>query len=360
MRIIDRYIVTSFLKTLLLCIGLFFSLFIIVDLFDRLDDFVFKKIPLHTIVTFYLTGLPVIFVNVTGPAMLVSSLLVLTTMNKNNEIAAFKSSGVSAYRLMLPFFLCGLLLWGLVYWVGETLVPKSNAAYQYITKFEFQSPERKKTKKIVNFGFSDTQRHLFFFEEINPYSDDVQHVTVLTEKPDGTLAEKITAVSGTWNRRVLDLHEVTVTRYTDGTPMPQAQPAVILVLDNSRSYYLRFGPPSEYMSRAQLWQYIQSIAQIKKHLLPELLADYHAKASLPFSVFLLLVLGVCSAFQSRHRGGPLLSVALSAVLFAAFYLAMSLSLASGKGGLLSPVTAAWLPNALLAVISAVLFFRIRT
>jgi lipopolysaccharide export LptBFGC system permease protein LptF len=59
------------------------------------------------------------------------------------------------------------------------------------------------------------------------------------------------------------------------------------------------------------------------------------------------------------RSGPLRSVGLALLLVVAFYFAREISLRLGDGGRISPVLAAWLANAIFAVVGAVLLWRAR-
>lgn len=361
-RIIDKHILTNFLRNLILCIGMFTCIFIIVDIFDRLDDFVSKKIPIMTILTFYWNYVPVIFVTIASPASLVSALYVLGAMVKHNEISALKSSGVSAYRIMLPILIAGLCLWGILFLINEQWVPKANATWQYMTKFEFQSVERKKTKKVTNFGFSDTRGNLFFLEQINPYTKELSNITILSEDPNGEVTQKITAPKGTWEDRIIVLETASIYDYTQEMhPTPYILDHKNILMDQPSRFYIRFGDQSEFMNRKRLRKYIRTLSRIKTHLVPGLMVDYHSKIAYPFSSFLILLIGVFCAFQNRNnKGGALVSVGLSGIMFFSYFILLSLSTASGKGGLIPPLIAAWIPNSVLFVVAIITGLRVKT
>lgn len=360
LKIIDKYILKQFLKNFSLCLLMFASIFIIVDVFDRLDDFIEKGISLFTIGKFYLNYTPVTFVTIVPPASLVSALYVLGNMNKTNEITALKSSGMSVYRILMPFFVCAAVLWGMVFFINEQFVPSSNATWQYMTKFEFQSKERKKTRKIHNFGFADTKGHLFYVEEINPYTKQMRNVTILSENNKGEITEKLTAKTASWHKTQLTFNDVFIFDYSKKALAPEQKSTFSLTLNKRVDFFIRFGALSEFMNRSQLKQYMQSLSKLKQHLIPELLVDYHSKLALPISSVLILLLGIFCAFQTQKRGGALLSVGLSAMLFFGFYIVLSLATASGKGGILPPLVAAWLPNTVLFIAAIILAKRIKT
>ena len=61
-----------------------------------------------------------------------------------------------------------------------------------------------------------------------------------------------------------------------------------------------------------------------------------------------------------HRAGPAYGVAVSLATTIIFLMMVQLSKAVGAGGVVPPVLAAWLPNALFGLGGMILFARART
>ena len=59
-------------------------------------------------------------------AILIATVMTFTLMQKNNEITALKASGVSIYRLTIPFFIIGILLTITMFYFENIVVTKSN------------------------------------------------------------------------------------------------------------------------------------------------------------------------------------------------------------------------------------------
>lgn len=76
-------------------------------------------------------------------SLLISSVKVLTSLNKRNELLALQAAGIPLHRLTRPFFFVGLICVGLSYANFEILAPKS---LNYIDHFE-QKQFKKKSKK---------------------------------------------------------------------------------------------------------------------------------------------------------------------------------------------------------------------
>ena len=104
LRIVDRYLLREFLLSLLLGLTTFVGIYLVVDLFERIDTFVDHKASPLTVATYYLYGLPVIIVQVLPVAMLLSSLFSVGLLAKHRELTAMKSAGLSLYRILWPIF----------------------------------------------------------------------------------------------------------------------------------------------------------------------------------------------------------------------------------------------------------------
>ena len=126
MKIIDRYLIREFLKTMLLALVSFVLLFILVDVFEKLDIFIDAKAKAWMVAFYYLYQIPYILVLTLPVAMLLASMGTISQMSRNYEIVALKSSGISLNRIFMPLLVLGLLVSLLVLGFGETVVPFTN------------------------------------------------------------------------------------------------------------------------------------------------------------------------------------------------------------------------------------------
>ena len=58
MRILDRYLLNGFFHALLYCLALFFVLFVVIDVFNNLDEFLKNSVSLDIILRYYAYSLP--------------------------------------------------------------------------------------------------------------------------------------------------------------------------------------------------------------------------------------------------------------------------------------------------------------
>ena len=74
MRIIDRYITSSIITIFISMIMVFCFLYILIDVFSQMEDFIEKKVALQVILQYYSSFLPIILINTSPMACLIATL----------------------------------------------------------------------------------------------------------------------------------------------------------------------------------------------------------------------------------------------------------------------------------------------
>ena len=74
-QIMERYVMRSFLQPLMFCLVAFFTLWIVMDLLDNMQDFQENKIGNWQIALYYLKMMPFIYVTVAPITLLLFTLL---------------------------------------------------------------------------------------------------------------------------------------------------------------------------------------------------------------------------------------------------------------------------------------------
>src|SRR5690606_21566227 len=139
LKILDRYLLGQFLSWSAIGLATFVLLFVVVDLFEKIDIFVDYKTSLPTIVRFYAYGLTTIITQVLPVALLLGALLSLGQLRKFGELTAMQASGRSPWRLAVPLLLAALLLSILQYGLNERF-----AADHYLQKERILTEDIKK------------------------------------------------------------------------------------------------------------------------------------------------------------------------------------------------------------------------
>ena len=109
MPILFHYLLRLFLAGLLQVIGLFVGLFFLIDGVENMRRFSLKEhFNWGDLLLMMACRLPD-FLTLLLPSMtLLAVLMVLARLSRQNEITVMRASGVSIYRILIPFLLGGL------------------------------------------------------------------------------------------------------------------------------------------------------------------------------------------------------------------------------------------------------------
>src|SRR5262245_51562263 len=118
-RTLDRYVLREWLRVFLITLLGFPILVIIIDLTDKMDQYLSRGLPSRKIALSYVFDLPEKMFLVLPVAVLFATVFTVGSLGRHSELTAAKASGISFHRLVRPLFLAGVaaFLMGLV--LGE-------------------------------------------------------------------------------------------------------------------------------------------------------------------------------------------------------------------------------------------------
>jgi lipopolysaccharide export system permease protein len=178
LKTLDRYIIGKYLGTFFYIVFLLIAITVVIDLSEKLDDFIEKAPPVDEIFKdYYLNFIPYM-VSLLAPFFIFISVIFFTSkLASNSEIIAILGGGISYTRLMYPYLLAAGLLAGGLYLANNWVVPYANKGrlkfeYTYL-KNKFYNPNRYQHLQIAdetfiyieNFSFRDSVGYRFTFEK---------------------------------------------------------------------------------------------------------------------------------------------------------------------------------------------------
>ena len=103
---IDRYILMEFGRVFLICFITFLGLYIVTDFVNNLDELIKYSesqggmVP--TLLNFYGPKVPWFFDLISRIVALVAAVFAITSLQRNNEMAAMMAAGISRWRIVKP------------------------------------------------------------------------------------------------------------------------------------------------------------------------------------------------------------------------------------------------------------------
>ena len=354
MKIIDRYMAKGFLSPFIWCLFTFTVMAVIIDIFSFIDDIVKLKIPAHSIMAFELYNTPTVFIQVAPMAVLLSSIFVLSNLNKNSEITAMKSSGISLWRILTPLLVMGLIISACIFIVSDKVIPVSSKVAYTIRREELEKDKDKsrRSKIIPNIAIYGSGNKIIFARSYDTEKNTLEDIIIHEHDTSENLTSKITAKSGIWTGHGWRFYKVVMWKI-DNAGRILGEPAfykdkMFILKEKPRDFAIREWK-SEFLSYKDLKKYINNFKGVSTKIMKGLLVDLHYKISFSLISFIIILIGAPFAIITT-RGGVLIGVGMSIAIGLLYYAFIAIDLAFGKAGFLPPIVSAWLGNFVFGVL----------
>lgn len=351
MRILDRHILKSMWSTFIGCILLFVFLYVIIDLFSNLDDILRQKVAFAVMARYYLTFLPVIFVQIAPFACLIATVYCLGNFNRDNELIAMRSAGISIMRIALPMIVFGLLVSMAVFWVNEKFVYQAQDKMKEV-KAQFDTKKAKEKiaadSTLKNLSIYGMGNRLFFIVKFSPLDNTMEGITILEQDKKQNLTSKIIASRGTWDGALWRFYDVQTFNLDDKGKIigePRYSDEEIMDIPESPQDFINQRKVPEAMNIPQLQTYIWKLSQSgAKSIVRSLKVDLFIRYSFPLTSLVIIFLGIPFSMKIRKKVVGLSSIGISVMACFFYYVMNAVAIALGKSGVLPPMLAAWLAN----------------
>jgi lipopolysaccharide export system permease protein len=357
--IIDRYLLRQFLGFVLIGLAVAATLFVIVDLLNKLDRYLRVKPPLVYIAEHFLYALPVALHQGLPIVMLVATVFLFLTLSRWHELTALKAAGVSLYRASAPILLCGLVVSVGAGLFQEFVLPEVTERREEVdrVKIRGQLPRHLQSRTRLWLRSSDTQ--FYRVELLNPATNDLYGVTVFEVDGDFRLMNRLDARQGRWSPEGWEFIDGAVREIEqDGrvTTVPFVRAAV--ELEETVKDFTDVQKRPAMMSYRELSDYVSKLEaagfQARKYMV-----EMYAKLSEPLGNLIVVLVAIPFALHAP-RGGRLYGIGLAIGIMAAYLVLDRSARALGQADLLPPLLAAWSANVIFLGLGAALFLRSRT
>ena len=293
-------------------------------------------------------------------SMLIATLTTFGLMEKTAQLIAFKASGISLYRLVVPVVMVALVASVATFLLQEYVLPYANQRQDSLRNViqgrpiqTFYHPGRNwifgDDYRLYNYNYFDPDRNLF--AEISIYEMDIS---------GSRLNRHIYAFRALWDRerQGWNLLQGWVRDLTPGNEGFTSFEENLLVLPEKPDYFVREVKESTKMTYLELSQYLNTLQEAGLEV-DHLRTDLHTKIAFPFVSLVMAILGVPFAL-SVGRKGALYGVAAAVFLGIFYWGAFGVFGVLGTNGLLAPLLAAWGPNLVFLSSSLALLLSART
>ncbi len=351
----DQYIIKKYLSSFLFTMLLITMIAVVIDFSEKINRFIDSDVGLLQILgSYYLNFIPWINGMMWPLFSLIAVIFFTSRMAKNAELVALLSSGVSFYRIMVPYLVAATIIAGTL-WVGKNyFIP-----YSCKIKNDFESEYLKKSSKKtlnndIHFFLSPSEKlYIRYYRSSDTTAQSFRLESFIQNRLVKVLkAEKLVYKSSpnVWTLKDYSVREFSGLNESFLVSMGES---IDTVLDLTPEDFIRNTKLMENMTTVDLNDYINRERERGLGDAKAFLIEKHMRNSQPFTIFILTLIGF--AISSRKvRGGMGLHLAIGVVLGAAFVIVSKFAATFSNNLSLSPVLGAWLPNLMFSIVALII------
>ena len=353
MKIIDKYILKRYLVTFSVMLIMFIPIGITIDVSEKVNKMIEKKIPLKDILIYY-GDFTIYFANLLFPIFLFLSIIWFTSKLANNtEIIAILSSGISFSRFLRPFMYGAIIVSVFALIMGFFLVPKASKGFN---DFRYQNlkgnSQTRETSDIFRQIKKDGKLEENIYVSNYNYLSQTGFNFTYEKFQDNVLIEKVTA-----NRIRYEEATKNYTLYGYNRRIVGETNDEIVSSDKLMVKY-NFEPDdltpviyvAETMSIGELNHFIEKERSRGNGNINTYLVVFYKKFSLPVSAFILTIIAVAVSSMKR-RGGMGINLAIGIVIAFVFIFFDKVFGTLAEKSSIPPFIAVWLPNLVFGILA---------
>ena len=355
--LIDRYISKLFLAYFLAGCLVFVTLFISVDFISTMVRF---KTTTDILAQYYFYLAPGLLYQMLPVACLMGTVFTLSTMNKNNELVALFSSGMSLARISSPILLWVVLISGVGFWFNDRLGPhfSQKKSYLYFNVIKKQ-PGLYSTVRTNKIWYRSNDV-IFNIKTLQPEQKAAQGLSMYYFNKNWDLIEMVSADRVQFENQTWLLSEGAVTLFLPDSPAPVTQrfKDKRIIMGEDVSDLQSTNQASDSMGLTELKRFISRNKEAGLDTL-RYEVDFHAKFGFALAAFVMSFLGIPFSITRQRSGGAAVNIAMCIGVAFLYWLLYSSGIAVGRHGLIPPFLAAWVPNVAMFTCSVFLLVRMR-
>ncbi len=351
--ILDRYIIKKFIGTYFFAILLIIGIVIIFDISEKIDDFVEKEAPLKEIILNYYSNFIPYFMNMFSPLFVFITVIFFTSkLAANSEIVAILAGGISFKRLMYPYFISAAAIAAFSLLLNLFVIPPANKGR---LAFEAKYVKKKFENTNRNMHYQISPGTFLYAESFSTWNNTAYKFTLESLK-DHKITSKLSAETAVWDstKSCWRLNNYHLRKYIGESEIIRTgrtlDTAIVITIDD----FYRKKNIVEQLNYMQLNELIETQQMRGDQMVKYALIEKHTRVALPFSAFILTLIGVSLSSQKR-RGGIGMNIGIGIALSFSYILFLRFSQMFVHTGALPPAIALWLPNVFYAIIAAFLY-----
>ncbi len=357
MSVIQRYLTTEILKQIGFVLVAVVFLYVLVDFFEKADNFAKSGLALDRTLTYFILNIPFIISQISPVSILLAVIIIFNLMNRNNETLALRASGVSFISLVRPVLVIGFIASLILYIFSDMIVPITTAGANRIWLAEVKGKSLAKSKKR-NIWIKG-QRKITHITYYNAAKQTANDVSVSFFDAEFRLIRKIDSPRVVFDGTRWQFYNAVEQTYNPSTGSYDSgfRPELTARLDFKPDDLKKIAKSPSEMGFNDLLKYIRKVEREGYDATPHWV-DLHAKPAYAFTCLIMSLIGAGIALRQSRRQGIFFHITAGITVAFLYWIFYSFSLSLGYGEMLPPVIAAWTANILFGCLGIFMLMNI--
>ncbi len=353
---LDRYLLRHFFLALIVVTVAIGLTIVVINMVEELRDFIDHDVPLGNILEYYVYFSGWVIKNFLPMFVLLALLFSVSSLARRREILAMKASGLSLYRISLPFLIVTMLISVGHFYYNEYIYPPAGKKRIEIKRYTIEKRSRASHRKVRDIRRQISQESFYtigFFDVDRCAGTDFK----LYKTEDNELSEIITAERIVYDDYLWQALDGIRRTFADGVRQRFEEFDSLIIPDigeEPEDLARRVGKPQD-MGLEELKRYIDLMKRTGGRYLRESV-DAKIKYAMPLGSFLVVL--ICIPFASNpRRGGVAVSIAAGALIALVYFVLFRVFQSAGQHGKIPEIVAAWGVNAIFFLVGVIFMIR---
>ena len=369
MPVLDGYILRAFLIPFFILLFAFTLLFIIMDMYNEISEFLDNKATLSVSVRFFVLKIPGNIRFILPITVLLSCMYALANLGRNRELTAIRASGISLMRSGLPIFTVGFCVMIVNFYFNEKLVPDTTRRAELLKRTVANPNYVEQNNARLQYHSGDNLRSWYFGQ----FDDEgfQEKVKLKIFEPDPVAkrrrlltrtieAEKTRFVPGTgWEFYKAEIHEYS----EDGLPgdaiYPETDPMVLTekAIPDRPAVIIKSVIQPDELSSMEIYSILRDNPHMAQHLRRIYATILFNRLAFPWACFLCAFFALPLATKNE-RSGIFTAIATAVGIAVLYQVLNEIFMVAGKNGYLPPVVAGLAPTVIFGAYGVYLLRKV--
>ena len=358
-RYVCRYFVTYFAASLGICT----ALFLVVEIFDRIDEFIERRVLWYDAARYLAFKLPGILYQMAPAGCLLASVLTFSTLSKHNEIVAIRAAGRSPLNLALPLAVPGSIVCLVMLLAQAYVVPHTNHTANLIWRARIRHAKVDVGQGLFQRGhiWYRSGERIWSIERGLPLERRLLGVTIFEIDAAGRIRQRYDAAEARWDANGWTLHDVRRHAFDERGHFAGNLEAYAVRRMDFKERAEDIGAVGKGPEEMSLQESLAHARRLQEQGVPDhqYRVAFHGKVAFAAVGALMSCFGLPLSLLSNRHGGMIRAVALTLAAGFGYWILHSFAIALGVNGQLPPLLAAWSANGCFAAGSVAMAWRVR-